>query len=240
MQAEFKKSAKRAARYRDNLRLIRAQKQFMKESMRAKYSYNFSWMGRMLIQYPEDIVVMQEIIWSTEPDLIIETGTAHGGSAIFFASLLKLLGHGKVVSIDINVYPENKMALREHPLSQLITLIDGSSTDPRVVARIKKIAQGKKKIMVVLDSLHSHEHVLKELEVYSPFVNKGGYMIVCDTFVEDMPPHSYPDRPWDKGSNPKTAAREFLKKNRNFIIDHTLQNKLLITGSPDGYLKRIK
>ena len=240
MEKEFEASRQRIRKYSKNASLARAAGQFMKESMRAKYSYNFSWMGRMLIQYPEDVLVMQEIIWEIKPDLIIETGTAHGGSTVFYASMLKLLGRGHVISIDINVYPENKKDLARHPLARSITLIEGSSTDPKTIASVKRLAQGKKKILVVLDSLHSHQHVLQELQLYSPLVTKGCYIVVFDTFIEDMPPHSYPNRPWDKGSNPKTAVWEFLKKNSRFAIDKNLQKKLFITGCPDGYLKRIK
>lgn len=240
MEKEFETSRQRIKDYPENASLTRAARQFMKESMKAKYSYNFSWMGRMLIQYPEDVLAMQEIIWKTKPDLIIETGTAHGGSAVFYASMLKLLGRGNVISIDINVYPENKEDLANHPLSRLITLIEGSSINPQTIAKVKRLARRKKKVLVALDSLHSHQHVLRELELYSPLVTKGSYLVVFDTFVEDMPRHSYPDRPWDKGGNPKTAVWEFLKKNGAFRIDENLQKKLLITGCPDGYLKRIK
>jgi len=240
MKKELEASRQRRQSYSKNALLTRAAAKFMEESMHAKYSYNFSWMGRMLIQYPEDILVMQEIIWETKPDLIIETGTAHGGSAVFYASMLKLLGRGHVVSIDVNVYPENRKDLASHPLSRFITLIEGSSVDPKTIAVVKHLAQSKKKILVALDSMHSHKHVLRELELYSPLVTKGSYIVVFDTFVEDMPLHSYPDRPWDKGSNPKTAVWEFLKKNKTFTIDEDLQKKLLITGCPDGYLKRIK
>ena len=212
--------------------------EFLIESAKKKYSYNFSWMGRPIIQYPQDIVAMQEIVWKSKPDLIIETGIAHGGSLIMYASFLEMMGltGSHVVGIDIDIRPHNRSALEEHPLFHRITLIEGSSISDTISEKVHSIASNYNKVMLVLDSNHTHEHVLKELELYSGLVSKGCYCIVFDTVVEDMPEDFFPDRPWGKGNNPKTAVHEFLKNNNSFKIDKTIQDKLLITVAPDGYL----
>ncbi len=206
-----------------------------------KYSYNFSWMGRPIIQFPQDIIAMQEIVWSVKPDLIIETGIAHGGSIIFYASLLELIGKdGQVLGIDIDIREHNRVEIENHPMFKRITMMEGSSIDEGIVKKVYEFAKGKKRILVVLDSNHTHEHVLKELELYSPLVTKGSYLVVFDTVVEDMPEGFFPDRPWGKGNNPKTAVWEFLKTNDRFEIDKEIEGKLLITVAPDGYLKCVK
>lgn len=206
-----------------------------------KYSYNFSWMGRPIIQFPQDIVAMQEIIWQLKPQLIIETGIAHGGGLIFYASMLELLGNdGFVLGIDIDIRQHNKIEIEKHPMYHRIKMIEGSSTDDEVVAKVYEIAKGMAPIIVTLDSMHTHDHVLAELEAYSPLVTKGSYLIVFDTVVEDMPENFFPDRPWGKGNNPKTAVWEFLERNDRFEIDKNIDGKLLITVAPDGYLKCIK
>lgn len=211
----------------------------MQETGKYKYTYNFSWMGRPIIQLPQDIIAMQEIIWNIKPDLIIETGIAWGGSLVFYASILELLGSdGWVLGIDIDIREHNKKALLEHPMSKRIITIEGSSIDERVIGKVKHTVTGKKNVMVVLDSNHTHDHVLRELELYSPFVTKGNYLVVCDTVIEDIPSDS--NRPWGKGNNPKTAVREFLKHNQRFEIDKDIQYKLLFTVAPDGYLRCIK
>src|SRR5215218_2339044 len=185
---------------------------FNVESNRAKYSYNFSWLGRPIIQYPQDIIAMQEIIWQVKPDLIIETGIAHGGSLIFSASMLELLNNdGRVLGIDVDIREHNRVEIEKHPMSKRIEMIQGSSVDEDVMHRVKVFAEGKRSILVVLDSLHTHEHVLKELELYAPVVTEGSYLIVLDTIIEDMPEDFFPDRPWGKGDNPKTAVRKFLE-----------------------------
>jgi len=200
------------------------------ESARYKYSYNFSWMGRPIIQYPQDMIAMQEIIWQVKPDLIIETGIAHGGSLIFSASMLELIGgDGQVLGIDIDIREHNRREIEAHPMFKRITMIEGSSVDENTARQVYEFAKGKKHILVCLDSMHTHEHVLKELELYSPLVTKGSYLIVFDTVIEDMPDDSFPDRPWGKGNNPKTAVWEFLKTNDRFVIDKNIENKLLIT-----------
>ena len=208
---------------------------------RLKYSYNFTWLGRPIIQFPQDIIALQELIWQIKPDLIIETGIAHGGSLILSASMLELLGGtGQVLGIDIDIREHNRVEIEAHPMSKRITMIQGSSTDPDVAQKIYTFAKDRKRILVVLDSMHTHEHVSKELELYSPLVSSGSYLVVFDTIIEDLPDDFFPDRPWRKGNNPKTAVWEFLKKNDRFVIDKDLENKLLITVAPNGYLRCIK
>lgn len=211
------------------------------KSCNYKYSYNFEWMGRPIIQYPQDIIAMQEIIWKVKPDLIIETGIAHGGSLIFYASMLELIGRdGEIIGVDIDIRKHNRIEIEKHPMFKRIKLIEGSSTDQKTINIIKHMAKEKNNVLVVLDSNHTHEHVLKELELYSSFVSKESYLIVYDTIIEDMPEGFFLDRPWDRGNNPKTAVSEFLKSNDRFIIDKSIENKLLITVAPSGYLKCIK
>lgn len=221
--------------------LINAAKSFVKESTLPKYSYNFIWLGRPIIQYPQDIIAIQEIIWQVKPDLIIETGIAHGGSLIFSASLLELLaGDGQVLGIDIDIREHNKVEIEKHPVFKRITMIEGSSVDENIAKQVYDFAKDKKHILVLLDSMHTHDHVLKELQLYSSLVTKGSYLVVFDTIIEDMPDDFSPDRPWGKGNNPKTAVWEFLKTNDRFKIDKEMENKLLITVAPDGYLKCVR
>jgi len=223
-----------------NKKLKKIALNFFINSWRQKYSYNFDWLGRPIIQIPQDIVALQEIIWRVKPDLIIETGIAHGGSLIFYASLLELIGKGEVLGIDIDIREHNRKEIEKHKMFKRIKMIEGSSVDETVVKQVKKIVKKHKKVMVCLDSLHTHSHVLNELNLYSKFVSKGSYLVVFDTIIEYMPKGFFKDRPWDKGNNPATAVKEFLKKNKNFIVDKEIENKLLITAAPGGYLKRIK
>ena len=214
---------------------------FNTESNKAQYSYNFSWMGRPIIQYPQDMIAMQEIIWEIQPDLIIETGIAHGGSLIYYASLLELIGKGEVVGIDIDIRAHNRKEIEKHPMYKRIKMIEGSSVSDEVAEKVKNAAKGKKSVLVSLDSNHTHEHVLRELELYSPLVTLGSYIVVFDTIVENLPEGYFSQkRPWGISNNPKTAADEFLKTNDHFEIDHTIDNKLLISVAPGGYLKRVK
>lgn len=232
---------KNIAKMNKNKKLISAAKQFLIESVKEKYSYNFTWLGRPIIQYPQDIVLIQELIWQIKPDLIIETGIAHGGSLILSASLLELIGGpGKVIGVDIEIRKHNRKAIENHPLYKRITMFEGSSTDPKIVACVKKAAQKKKKVMVFLDSLHTHEYVLGELELYSPLVTKGSYLVVFDTVIEELPVSCYSDRPWFPGNNPETAVHAFLKQNHNFMLDKTITKKLLMTVARNGFLKRIR
>ena len=237
---------KRVKYYPKNKTLQQAYKNFLFEIVNAKYAYNFFWLGVPIIQAPQDLQAMQEIIWKVKPNLIIETGIAWGGSIIFSASMLTLLEkcgkikNGKVVGIDIDIRPHNKKAILTHPLSKKIIMLEGSSTDKKIIQKVAEIAKNKKRVLVCLDSNHTHNHVLAELRAYAPLVNKGSYCIVGDTGVEDLPKGTTSDRPWGKGNNPKTAVRQFLKENKNFKTDKTIDSKLIFTGSPDGYLKRIK
>ncbi|MBT9099540.1 cephalosporin hydroxylase family protein [Methylovulum psychrotolerans] len=217
-----------------------------RESGKYKYTYNFNWLGRPIIQYPQDILAMQELIWSIQPDLIIETGIAHGGSLIFSASMLELNAvcggpqDAEVLGVDIDIRAHNRDAIEEHPLFKRISMIQGSSIAPEIIAQVKAKAAGKQRVLVCLDSNHTHEHVLAELEAYAPLVTTGSYCVVFDTLIEDMPMDMFSDRPWEPGNNPKTAVWEYLKTHQEFGIDKNIQNKLLITVAPDGYLKRIR
>jgi cephalosporin hydroxylase len=229
-----------------NERLIEAAHAFTMASIASKYSYNFSWLGRPFIQYPQDIIAMQEIIWSIQPDLIIETGIAHGGSLIFSASMLELNAacggpqNAEVLGLDIDIRPHNREAIEAHPMSKRISMIQGSSIAPEIIEQVKARASGKQRVLVCLDSNHTHEHVLAELEAYAPLTSVGSYCVVFDTIIEDMPAEMFPDCPWGKGNNPKTAVWEYLKTHQEFEIDKSIEHKLLITVAPDGYLKRMR
>jgi cephalosporin hydroxylase len=214
--------------------------QWVKKAFDKKYMYNFSWMGRPIIQTPIDMLAMQEIIWEVKPDLILETGIAHGGSLIYHASLLELMGHGEVVGIDIDIRQHNRQAIEEHPMFKRITLLEGSSLSDVIAQQVYDLCKNKKKILVVLDSNHTHEHVIKELQLYAHLTTVNSYCVVFDTIVEDLPKDYFENRPWNKGDNPKTAVWEFLKSHDEFEIDKQMQNKLLITVAPDGFLKRVK
>jgi cephalosporin hydroxylase len=216
-----------------------------RETNQHKYTYNFCWLGRPIIQYPQDMVVMQEIIWEVKPDLIIETGIAHGGSLIFSAAMLELVAsctgsEGEVLGIDIDIRVHNRKAIEEHPMAKRISMIQGSSISPEIVEKVKAKAAGKQRVLVCLDSNHTHEHVLAELEAYAPLISVGSYCVVFDTLIEDMPADMFSERPWGPGNNPKTAVWEYLKTHQEFEIDKSIQHKLLITVAPDGYLKRVK
>jgi cephalosporin hydroxylase len=213
---------------------------WLREITPHKYAYNFRWMGRPIIQFPQDMIAMQEIVWSVQPDLIVETGIAHGGSILYYASLLELVGHGEVLGIDIDIRPHNREAILAHPMSKRVRMIEGSSIDPSVVSEVKQHAQGKR-TLVVLDSNHTHAHVLAELRAYAPLVCVGGYCVVMDTLVEDMPERFFTgDRPWRVGDNPKTAVAEYLLSDDRFEVDTSMEAKLLITVAPGGYLRRVR
>ena len=228
---------------------------WVQETSPYKYTYNFSWLGRPVIQFPQDIVAMQELIWQIKPDLIIETGIAHGGSLILSASMLAQLdmceaieaglsfnpkeSRRKVLGIDIDIRAHNRAAIEAHPMASRIQMIQGSSIAPEIIEQVKQVASDYKRILVCLDSNHTHDHVLAELEAYAPLTSVGSYCVVFDTIIEDMPAEMFPDRPWGPGNNPKTAAWEYLKTHPEFEIDKSIQHKLLITVAPDGYLKRV-
>ena len=219
------------------------------------YSYHFEWLGRPIIQYPHDIVAMQELIWQTRPEVIVETGIAHGGSLCFSASLLAMLDYcdavatgqpidpacprRKVIGLDIDLREHNRAALEAHPLYHRMVLLEGSSVEPDMVRQVEELAGPCGSVLVCLDSCHTHEHVLAELNAYAPLVTPGNYCVVFDTIVEDFPAGTFGDRPWDRGDNPKTAVREFLQQHPEFEIDRGIQDKLLVTVAPDGYLRRV-
>lgn len=241
--------------------------QWLSQSLACNYSYNFQSLSRPIIQYPQDMVAMQELIWKVKPDLIIETGIAHGGSLILSASMLALIDYceassagraldpqksnRKVLGVDLEIRHQNRLAIEEHPLSTLIEMIEGSSTSESTVKKVYSFAKRYQKIMVILDSNHSHKHVLQELNLFSPLVTKGSYCVVFDTVIEDLPSEQFPDRNWGIGDNPKTAVRQFLRELKInptnclkgekliFEIDKNILNKIQITTAPDGYLKRI-
>jgi cephalosporin hydroxylase len=246
----------RLKRNGEDIKLKSLADQWLHESMMKQYVYNFSWLGRPIIQTPQDMVALQELIWKVKPDLIIETGIAHGGSLILSASMLALLdmceaiesgtvldpksSKRKVLGLDIDIRQHNREAIEAHPMSSRIQMIQGSSIAPEVIEQVKSIAKNYQRVLVSLDSNHTHDHVLAELQAYAPLTNVGSYCVVFDTIIEDMPKSIFSDRPWGPGDNPKTAVREYLKTHLEFEIDKQIQNKLLITAAPDGYLKKIK
>lgn len=215
-------------------------------SMRKQYVYNFNWLGRPIIQNPIDVFAMQEIIWTVQPDLIIETGIAHGGSLIFSASMLELNAacggpqDACVLGIDIDIRQHNREAIEAHPMARRILMLQGSSIASDIVAQVAARAQDRSRVLVCLDSNHTHTHVLAELNAYAPLVSVGSYCVVFDTFVEDVPTDIFADRPWAPGNNPKTAIHEYLQTHPEFEIDKAIENKLMITVAPDGFLKRVR
>ncbi len=214
---------------------------WLREITRHKYAYNFSWMGRPIIQLPQDMIAMQEIIWKVQPDLIIETGIAHGGSLIYYASLLEMLGgDGYVLGIDIDIRAHNRETIETHPMFKRIQMIEGSSISDEVATQVAEHSRDKKSVLVALDSDHTHEHVLEELKIYARHVTRDSYIVVFDTILEDMPDDLVQDRPWGPGNNPKTAVHEFLSGTDEFVVDKDIESKILITVAPDDYLKRVK
>lgn len=246
----------RIAGYGANSALQEKSLAWVRESMQCMYVYNFDWLGRPIIQYPHDMLGMQELIWQIKPDLIIETGIAHGGSLIFSASMLALVdmcdaisagkpmdpkvSQRKVLGIDIDIRPHNRKAIEAHPMASRIQMIQGSSIAPEIIAQVKQVSQGYSRTLVCLDSNHTHDHVLAELNAYAPLTSVGSYCVVFDTFVEDMPKEMFPERNWGPGNNPRTAVWEFLKGHSEFEIDKNIHNKLLITVAPDGWLRRVR
>lgn len=236
----------------NNADLLSAAQGLMHHSIESKYSYNFFWLGRPIIQYPQDMVAMQELIWQIKPDLIIETGIAHGGSLILSASMLAMLdmcdaiesgvsfdpreAKRRVLGVDIDIRAHNRKAIEAHPMSSRINMIQGSSIAQSVIEQVYQFAKDYKTILVCLDSNHTHDHVLAELEAYAPLVSKGSYCVVFDTIVEDLPENMFADRPWAPGNNPKTAVWQYLEAHPEFKIDKVIPDKLLITVAPDGFL----
>ncbi|HEY3527620.1 MAG TPA: CmcI family methyltransferase [Nocardioides sp.] len=215
--------------------------QWLEASLPERYSYNFTWMGRPIIQYPQDIVALQELIWRIRPQVVLETGIAHGGSLVFSASMLHLLGgEGRVIGIDIDIRSDNRIALDEHPMRSRIDLVEGSSISPETVKQIHEMVGGRSPLLLILDSNHTHAHVLQELRAYSGLVGAGSYVVVLDTVVEVLPGHTYPDRPWGPGNSPGSAVEAFLAENDRFEVDSELESRIAITTAPGGYLRCIR
>jgi len=245
----------RLASYAQDSAFSALSRDWLQASMQRQYVYNFDWLGRPIIQYPQDMVAMQELVWRVRPDLIIETGIAHGGSLVLSASLLAMLdmcdaieagtvfdprqSQRKVLGIDIDIRPHNRAAIEAHPMASRIAMVQGSAVAPDVVAQVQAFAKDYRRVMVCLDSMHTHAHVLAELEAYAPLVTPGSYCVVFDTFVDDMPPGFFADRPWDVGDNPKTAVRQWLPSHPEFEIDAEMENRLQVTVAPQGFLRRV-
>lgn len=197
-----------------------------------------NWLGEPILQFPQDMFALQEIIYRTKPDYIIEVGVAWGGSLLFYSTLMEALGGKKIIGVDIYMPPDLKKRLYSYgKLSKRLTLINGSSIEESTIKKIKFIIRNSKKVLVVLDSHHTHNHVLKELRIYSQFIAKGYYIVCGDTVIEDIPEQKHRPRPWGHGNNPKTAVKQFLKENSNYVIDKQIENKLLFTCNPDGYIR---
>ncbi len=227
-------------RLRSDAALQRASMDWNLRAWKEKYSYNFSWAGIPIIQLPQDIMAIQEIIWSVQPELIIETGIARGGSLIFHASMLELLGRGSVLGIDIDIREHNRRAIEAHRMAKNIRMIQGSSISPDIIQQVHAAARGKQSVLVILDSNHTHAHVLAEMQAYAPLIKKGGYLIVLDTIIEDFPVGEFHDRPWRPGDSPKSAVIEFLRSNDQFAVDTDIDARLQISAAPNGYLKRVR
>jgi cephalosporin hydroxylase len=222
---------------------LKLSKHWRQMALERKYMNSFSWLGRPLIQFPGDVMAVQELVSVVKPDVIVETGIAHGGSLILSSSLQHLNGikKGRVIGVDIEIRPHNRKAIEKSEWYKMITLIEGSSIAPEIVEQVRKAIKPEDKVMVFLDSNHTHAHVLAELNSYSTMVTPGSYIVVFDTHIEDMPDdYVWKDRPWGKGNNPKTAVHEWLKSNSNFHIDSDIEYKVLLTSAPDGFLFRDK
>lgn len=256
-----------AAGYKDNAAMKDAAQEWLIQCFRNQYMHNFAWTGRPIIQLPADIIAFQEIVWAVKPDLIIEMGIAHGGSLMLSASLLAVLDYceaiengttidpkqsrRRVLAVDIDIRAHNRAAIEQHPLGKMIDMIEGSSIEQETVDKVKNAAKGYSKVLLCLDSNHTHDHVIKELEFYAPLVSKGSYCLAFDTVIEDLPDDMFPDRPWKVGDNSKTAVRAYLEKLTSeevtgadgqrlfFEVDNAMQNKLLVSAIPDGILKRV-
>lgn len=254
---EFEKEVQiRISHAAQNNELRLSAKTFMQDSVASKYSYNWFWLGRPIIQYPQDICALQELVWQIKPDVIIETGIAHGGSLMLSASMLAMLDlcdateagvmldpakpNRRVIGVDIDIRDHNRTAIEAHPLSNRIKMIQGSSIDPEIVEQVKAAVADAQTVMVCLDSNHTHDHVLAELQHYAPMVSVGSYCIVFDTIIESLSKEMYPDRPWGPENNPMTAVHSWLLSNTIFEIDNLINAKLQISVAPHGYLKRVK
>lgn len=210
----------------------------------SKYVYSFSWMGRPVIQLPDDMLRLQEVIWDIKPDVLIETGVAHGGSLIFYASLFEAMGKGRVIGVDIEIRPHNRAAIEAHPMSKRIDLVEGSSTAPEVLAQVKALMKPGETALVVLDSNHSKQHVLDELRAYGPLVSPGSWIVATDGVMENVVggPRTAEDWTWN---NPRQAALDFVAENPDFVIEEPVPSfnegvvKDRVTYWPDAYIRRV-
>ena len=248
--------AREIAAQADDAELQSLSRDWLRHAQARRYSYHFDWLGRPIIQYPQDIVALQELIWSVAPDLVIETGIAHGGSLVLSASVLALLDYRdaveegttldpkaprrRVLGVDIDIRAHNRAAIEAHPMAQRIDMIEGSSIAPETIQQVRDTAAGCERVLVCLDSNHAHDHVLAELEAYAPLASVGSYCVVFDTLVEDLPAELSADRPWGPGDNPRTAVRAYLANHPEFEIDREIGHRLLISVAPDGYLRRLR
>ncbi len=214
--------------------------ELIEKSDKHYHAYQWTWLDLPIIQSTEDILAAQELVWKVKPDVIIETGIAWGGSIVFYASLLQLIGKGKIVGIDVALPQKNIDKIMSYPFSDRIELIQGSAVDQSIVDLAASHIKEGQTVMLMLDSNHTHEHVLKELEMYSHLVTKDSYIIVSDTIVEDIPTQEHRPRPWGPGDNPKTAVNAFLKGNDRFVLDEYYNNKILVTFDKGGYLRCVK
>ena len=230
--------------------------QWMQRVTGGRYAYNFRWLGRPIIQLPQDVVAMQELIWQVRPDLVVETGIAHGGSLVLSASMLAMLDmcdaietgvpfdprapRRRVIGVDIDIRPHNRAAIEAHPMSSRIRMLQGSSVDPAVIAEVRRLTGDHERVLVCLDSNHTHEHVLAELDAYAPMTTVDSYCVVFDTVIEDLPKSSFPDRPWGPGNSPKSAVAQWLGRHPEFEVDRRMTDKLQLTVAPGGYLRRVR
>jgi cephalosporin hydroxylase len=233
------RDAQRSAAMASDPEVIAAVRTLNAKAFEYKYYLNFRWLGRPIVQYPQDVIALQEIVWDTRPTLIVETGVAHGGSLILYASLFELMQlPGEVVGVEIELRAHNAAAIRAHPMSGRIRVVEGSSIDPAVVAQVAEIARGHERVMVVLDSHHAHEHVAAELEAYAPLVTSGNYLVVMGTAVGDLPASLDIQRPWNHERNPRTALHAWLAQGQPFDVDEGLSQRLILSDGPGGYLRR--
>ena len=248
---KFNQEKKNRIKSYKNSSLEKKANNFFKESIKYKYSYNFNYLDLPIIQYPQDIVKLQEIFWEIKPDLVIETGIAHGGSLNLTASMLAMLNYSEIISkkksvkrkligIDIDIRFHNLKKIKKSPFFNLMYLINKSSIHQDTIKEVKKLSKNFKKILVLLDSNHTHDHVLAELDAYAPLVSKKSYCIVYDTFIQDLNDSYFKNRPWNKKNNPGTAVKKFLETNKNFSIDKSINNQLLISSAINGYIRRNK
>jgi cephalosporin hydroxylase len=224
-----------------NERLTADAASFVAEAAENRYTYGWDWLGLPVLQFPQDIVAVQELIWRIRPGVVVETGVARGGSLVLSASILELLGgDGFVLGVDIDVRPHNRRAIESHPLAHRISLVEGSAIDDVVLDEVRARVGDRQPVLVLLDSMHTHDHVLAELEAYSELVQAGSYLVVFDTVIDDLPAEQFDDRPWGPGNSPKSAVHAFLERNDRFEIDTDIDARLLISSAPNGYLRCIR